>query len=78
MPYSCLIPLAQLQAGVMEMTHCPHTGHSLHFRERSRVVKWYHRGLWNPYFRFESWPASFSSRFATSLGQRAATVLQSW
>jgi hypothetical protein len=25
---------------------------------RWRVVKWYHKGLWNLYSRFESWPAS--------------------
>lgn len=44
---------------------------------RWRVVKWYHKGLWNLYSRFESWPASLVRRQASlspSVLERRAAV----
>ncbi len=44
---------------------------------RWRVVKWYHKGLWNLYSRFESWPASLvrcQFRCSPSVSERRAAV----
>ncbi len=44
---------------------------------RWRVVKWYHKGLWNLYSRFESWPASLvrcQFRCSPSVFERRAAV----